>query len=152
MSASYLHTARGNYNGVFEMLGNQPGVIPLDYGRDMLAGLHACEALGYTQAADGQLGWLFEQEKKLDGPILPSIIKANKGINLCRPTCARLGCRSRIDHDPGGVVRCCLARKSTRSIFVTRPTTSSPSITSATFASESTLFKRSTFVAGVTVA
>jgi hypothetical protein len=94
MSASYLHIARGNWGGVFEMLGNQPGVVPLDYGRDMLAGLlrvHACEELGYTQAADGQLGWLFEQEKKLDGPILLAIMKANRPLHLCARICARRG-------------------------------------------------------------
>jgi hypothetical protein len=94
MSASYLHVAHGRWNGVFEMLGNAPNVIPLDFGRDMLAGLlrvHVCEELGYPQSADGQLGWLFEEEKKLDGPILLAIIKANTGLNLCRRTCARLG-------------------------------------------------------------
>jgi hypothetical protein len=94
MSASYLHVAHGNWNGVFEKLGNQPGVVPLDYGRDMLAGLlrvHACEELGYTQAADGQLGWLFKKEKQLDGPILLSIMKANRGLHLCQRICARRG-------------------------------------------------------------
>jgi len=94
MSVAYLCTARGQWGGVLEALGNQPGVIPLDFGRDMLAGLlrvHACEELGYPQAADGQLGWLFQEEKKLDGPVLFGIVKANAALNLCRRTFARLG-------------------------------------------------------------
>ncbi len=96
LSASYLHVAHGRAGAILETLGNQPGAVPIDYGRDMLAGLlrvHACEELGYPQAADGQLGWLYEQEKQLDGPIILSILKANAALNLCRRTCARLRIR-----------------------------------------------------------
>lgn len=53
--------------------------------------MHACEELGYTQAADGQLCYLFEQEKKMDGPVIFGIIKANAALGLCQRTCARLG-------------------------------------------------------------
>ena len=94
MAVSYLCTAQGRCAVVLEMLGNQPGAIPIDYGRDMLAGLlrvHACEELGYAQAAEGQLRWLFEEEKKLSGPVLLGGIKANAALGLCRRTCARLG-------------------------------------------------------------
>jgi hypothetical protein len=94
LAASYLHTAHGRWQAVFETLGNQPNVIPIDYGRDFLAGLlrvHACEELGYTQAADGQLRYWFDQEKKMDGPIIFGIIKANASLGLCQRTCARLG-------------------------------------------------------------
>jgi hypothetical protein len=94
LSVSYLSLAYGRWPVVLEALGNQPDIIPIDYGRDLLAGLlrvHACEELGYTQAADGQLRYLFEAEKKLDGPILLGIVKANTPLGLCRRTCARLG-------------------------------------------------------------
>lgn len=94
MSAAYLHLAHGRSGAVLETLGNQPGVIPIDFGRDFLAGLlrvHACEELGYPQAADGQLRWLFEEEKKLNGPVVLGILKSNAPLDLCRRTCARLG-------------------------------------------------------------
>jgi hypothetical protein len=94
ISASYLHVAHGRSGAVLETLGNQPGAIPIDFGRDFLAGLlrvHACEELGYPQAADGQLRWLFEEEKKMSGPVLLAIMKSNAALNLCRRTCARLG-------------------------------------------------------------
>ncbi len=94
MSASFLHLAHGRWAAILETLGNQPGAIPIDFGRDMLAGLlrvHACEELGYTQAADGQMRWLFEEDKKLSGPILLAILKSNAPLGLCRRTCARLG-------------------------------------------------------------
>jgi hypothetical protein len=94
VSSSFLHIAQGRWGAVLETLGNQPGVIPIDHGRDMIAGLlrvHACEELGYPQAAEGQLRYLFEQEKRLDGPVLLAIMKANAPLNLCRRTCARLG-------------------------------------------------------------
>lgn len=94
ISASYLHLAHGRWAAVLETLGNQPGIIPIDFGRDMLAGLlrvHAWEELGSPQAADAQLNWLFEEEKKLNGPILLAIIKSNTPLNLCRRTCARRG-------------------------------------------------------------
>jgi ribosomal protein S27AE len=94
MSAAYLAVAHGQWGRVLEVLGNQPGVVPIDFGRDMLAGLlrvHACEELGYLPAAEGQLRWLFEEEKKLSGPILLAIMKTNAPLNLCRRSCARLG-------------------------------------------------------------
>jgi ribosomal protein S27AE len=94
MAAAYLHTASGRWNGVLEVLGNQPNVIPLDFGRDLLGGLlrvNACEELGYTQAADGQLDWLFQEERKLDFPILLGIMKTNAPLGLCRRICARRG-------------------------------------------------------------
>jgi hypothetical protein len=94
MSSSYLHVAHGRPAAVLETLGGQPGAIPIDFGRDMLAGLlrvHAWEELGQPQGADAQFAWLFEEEKKLSGPILFSILKANAPLNLCRRTCARRG-------------------------------------------------------------
>jgi hypothetical protein len=89
-----LSLAQGRWNVILETLGNQPNAIPIDYGRDTLAGLlrvHACEELGYTQAADGQLRYWFEEEKKLDGPVVFGILKANAKLGLCQRTCARLG-------------------------------------------------------------
>ncbi|MFO0736267.1 MAG: hypothetical protein U0270_10315 [Labilithrix sp.] len=94
LARAYIHTANGNWNGVIEMLGNQPNVVPLDFGRDMLGGLfrvNACEELGWAQAADGQLDWLFQQERQLDGPVLFGIMKANAPLGLCRRICARRG-------------------------------------------------------------
>ena len=94
IASSWLHLAHGRWPAIFETLGNQPRVIPIDYGRDFLAGLlrvHACEELGYWQAADGQLRYWFEEEKKLDGPVLLGIIKSNASLGLCQRTCARLG-------------------------------------------------------------
>jgi hypothetical protein len=94
MSSSYLHVAHGRPAAILETLGNQPGIIPIDFGRDMLAGLlrvHAWEELGSPQAADAQLGWLFEEEKKLTSPVVLPILKSNAPLNLCRRTCARRG-------------------------------------------------------------
>ena len=94
LAASYLHLACGRWPAILETLGNQPGLIPLDYGRHFLAGLlrvHACEELGYTQAADGQLGYWFQEEKKMDGSVLFGTLKANASLGLCARTCARLG-------------------------------------------------------------
>jgi hypothetical protein len=94
ISSSFLHIARGRWGSVLEALGDAPDVVPIDHGSDMLAGLlrvHACEELGYAQAAEGQLLYWFEQEKKLDGPVLLTIIEANTPVHLCRRTCARLG-------------------------------------------------------------
>jgi hypothetical protein len=96
LSVAYLSVAYGRWAAVLEVLGNQPNAIPIDYGRDFLAGLlrvHACEELGYTQAADGQLGYWFEQEKKMSGPVIFAIIKGNASLGLCQRTCARLGIR-----------------------------------------------------------
>ena len=62
-------------------------------GRDFLAGLmrvHACEELGYTQAADGQLGYWFEQEKTMSGPVIMGIVKTNAPLGLCQRTFGRL--------------------------------------------------------------
>jgi len=92
MSIAFLHHSYGRWCAVLETLGNQPGVIPIDFGRDFLTGLlrvHALEELGYPQHADGQLRWLFEEDKKMDSPIVLSILKSNAPLNLCRRTCAR---------------------------------------------------------------
>jgi predicted RNA-binding Zn-ribbon protein involved in translation (DUF1610 family) len=94
VSVAYLSLAYGRWAAILEALGNQPGVIPIDYGRDFIAGLlrvHACEELGYTQAADGQLAYWFEQEKKMSGPVISGILKTNAPLGLCQRTCARLG-------------------------------------------------------------
>jgi hypothetical protein len=94
LSLSVLSLAQGRWQVILETLGNQPNAIPIDYGRDMLAGMlrvHACEELGYLQAADGQLRYWFEEEKKLDSPIIFGILKANAQLGLCQRTCARLG-------------------------------------------------------------
>jgi len=94
ISSSWLHIAHRRWQAILDTLGNQPNVIPIDYGRDFLAGLirvHACEELGYPQAADGQLGYWFEQEKKMSGPVILAILKSNAPLGLCRRTCARLG-------------------------------------------------------------
>jgi hypothetical protein len=96
LSVACLSLAQGRWGVILEVLGNQPEAIPIDYGRDFLAGLlrvHACEELGYTQAADGQLGYWFEQEKKMSGPVIFGILTTNAPLGLCQRTCARLGIR-----------------------------------------------------------
>jgi hypothetical protein len=94
LSSSYLHLAHGRWAAILETLGNQPNAIPIDHARDFLAGMlrvHACEELGYPQAADGQLRYWFEAEKKMDGPVVLGILKTNAPLGLCQRTCARLG-------------------------------------------------------------
>ena len=94
ISWSYMSLAHRRWPAILETLGNQPNAIPIDHGRDFLAGLlrvHACEELGYTQAADGQLGYWFEQEKKMSGPVISGIVKTNAPLGLCQRTFARLG-------------------------------------------------------------
>lgn len=94
LSSAMLHHAYGQWSQVVGVLGNQPGVIPFDYGRHFLAGVyrvHACEELGWTQAADAQLGHWFQEEKKMDGAVIMSIIASGAPMGLCRKTCARLG-------------------------------------------------------------
>ncbi|CAN5819902.1 hypothetical protein BH09MYX1_BH09MYX1_61580 [soil metagenome] len=89
-----IHHAYGQFGQVIGVLGNQPGVVPFDYGRHFLAGLyriHACEELGWTQAADAQLAHWFAEEKKMDSPVVLSIMSAGAPLGLCRRTCARLG-------------------------------------------------------------
>lgn len=94
ISAAMLYHAYGQWNQVLAILGNQPGVIPFDHGKGFLSGLyrvHACEELGYTQAADAQLAYWFEEEKKMDSPMVLPIIASGAPVGLCQRICARRG-------------------------------------------------------------